>query len=87
MRETKCFLPMETALIISILLHAVSYVDAILVIKATIEYKQSDRADTVNLCKTATQKIEKIKILMTNGSLMKVESIAKCSPSKVGNWS
>ena len=28
----------------------------------------------------ATQKIDKTKILMTNGSLMKVESIAECSP-------
>ena len=31
------------------------------------------------MCKTATQKIDKTKILMTNGSLMKVESITKRS--------
>ena len=31
----------------------------------------------LNMCKTAT-KIDKTKILMTNGSLMKVESIAEC---------
>ena len=30
--------------------------------------------------KSALEKIDKIKILMTNGSLMKVESIAECSP-------
>ena len=35
-----------------------------------------------NLYKTATQKSQK-KILMTNGSLMKVESIAECSPSEI----
>ena len=33
---------------------------------------------TVNLCKMATQ-IDKTKILMTNGSLMKDKSIAECS--------
>ena len=33
-----------------------------------------------NLRKTGTQKIDKTKILMTIGSLMKVESIAECSP-------
>ena len=33
-----------------------------------------------NVCKMATQKIDKTKILMTNGSLMKVESVAECSP-------
>ena len=31
-----------------------------------------------NLCTTAT-KIDKTKILMTNGSLIKVESIADCN--------
>ena len=31
------------------------------------------------LCKTATSKIEKSKILITNGRLMKVERIAECS--------
>ena len=33
----------------------------------------------LNLCKTAA-KIDKTNILMTNGSLMKVESTAECSP-------
>ena len=32
-----------------------------------------------NLSKTAIQKIDKTKVLKTNGSLMKVESIAECS--------
>ena len=31
------------------------------------------------MCKTATPKKDKTKILMTNGSLMKVERIAECS--------
>ena len=31
-------------------------------------------------CVKRTLKIDKTKILMTNGSLMKVESIAECSP-------
>ena len=35
-----------------------------------------------NLCNTATQK-RQTKILMTNGSLMKVESIAECSPRRI----
>ena len=39
-----------------------------------------------NLCKTATKKIDKTKILMTNGSLMKVKSIAECSES-IAVWS
>ena len=34
---------------------------------------------TVNRSKMATQKKDKTKILTTNGSLMKVESIAECS--------
>ena len=33
-----------------------------------------------NLYKTATQKIDKTKILISKGSLMKVESIAECPP-------
>ena len=36
--------------------------------------------ETVKLCKTATQKKDKTNIFMTNGSLMKVESIAECFP-------
>ena len=36
-----------------------------------------------NLCKTATQKIDKTKIFMTNRSLMKVENIAEYSPRSI----
>ena len=32
--------------------------------------------------KRQLKKVDEIKILMTNGSLMKVESIAECSPSE-----
>ena len=39
---------------------------------------QKSNPSQKNLCKTAT-KIDKTKILMTNGSFMKVESIAECS--------
>ena len=48
------------------------------------------------LCKTATQKLTQTKILMTNGSLMKVKNIAECSPWSIlqyicpslsNNWS
>ena len=35
---------------------------------------------TVNSVLNAHSKIDKTKILMTNGSLMKVKSIAECSP-------
>ena len=35
---------------------------------------------TVKPVQNGYSKIDKIKILMTNGSLMKVESIAECSP-------
>ena len=34
----------------------------------------------VKLVLSGNSKIDKTKILMTNGSLMKVESIAECSP-------
>ena len=32
------------------------------------------------MCKMATRKIDKTKIFIQNGSIMKVESIAECSP-------
>ena len=41
----------------------------------TVNYSNS----TVNLCDTAAHKIDKTKILMTTGSLMKVERIAESS--------
>ena len=34
-------------------------------------------------CVNSLSKIDKTKVLMTNGSLMKVESIEKCSPSSI----
>ena len=34
-------------------------------------------------CVSGRSKIDKTKILMTNGSLMKVESIAECSPLSI----
>ena len=33
--------------------------------------------------KTAAQKLDKTRILMTNGSLMNVGSIAECSPGQI----
>ena len=36
--------------------------------------------DTVKPALNGHSKVDKAKILMTNGSLMKVESIAECSP-------
>ena len=39
--------------------------------------------DTGNLSLKATQNIDKTKTLMTNGSLMKAESIAECSPQSI----
>ena len=43
----------------------------------------------LNLCITATQKIDKAKVLMTTGSLMKVESIAESAMLKtcIKQWS
>ena len=45
--------------------------------------------DIVKTCVNGHSKIDKIKILMTNGSWMKVESIAQCTlrPALSDNWS
>ena len=37
-------------------------------------------------CVKQSLKIDKTKILMTNGSLMKVESIAECSPWSIPQY-
>ena len=39
-----------------------------------------NQANTVKPVLSSHSKIDKTKVLMTNGSLMKVESIAECSP-------
>ena len=41
---------------------------------------QAMKTQMKNLCKNSHSKIDITKISMTNGSLMKVESIAECSP-------
>ena len=45
-------------------------------------YAQDQYLDIINskTCVKRPPKIDKTNILMTNGSLMKVESIAECSP-------
>ena len=45
---------------------------------ASIAYKKDDYS-TVKPVLSSHSKIDKTKILMTNGSLMKVESIAECN--------
>ena len=46
-----------------------------------VSYRHSGICDTVKpVCVKRPLKIDKTKILMTNGSLMKVKSIAICSP-------
>ena len=42
---------------------------------------------TIKPVKNGHSKIDKTKILMTNGSLMKVESIAECSPWSILQYS
>ena len=41
---------------------------------------QGGKSHTVKPVVSGHSKIDKTKMLMTNGSLMKVESIAECSP-------
>ena len=53
--------------------------------EVTVEGKNNrttivDKSSTVKPVFSGHSKIDKTKILMTNGSLMKVESIAECSP-------
>ena len=38
------------------------------------------KSSTVKPVLSGNSKVDKTKVLMTNGSLMKVESIAECSP-------
>ena len=49
-------------------------------IKTQTKQKQVNFPSYSKLCENGHSKIDKTKILMTNGSLMKVESIAECSP-------
>ena len=49
-------------------------------ISSYIGKSHSEIQYTVNPVLSGHSKIDKTKILMTNGSLMKVESIAECSP-------
>ena len=44
------------------------------------EVLKGDEVCTVKPVKNSHSKIDKTKVLMTNGSLMKVDSIAECSP-------
>ena len=52
-------------------------------VEAFFSHYKVARPDTVKPVLSGHLKIDKTKILMENGSLMKVESIAECSPSAI----
>ena len=53
--------------------------------KYSMNEKNSENEKTIKLVLRGHSKIDKTKVLMTNGSLMKVESIAECSPGAFCN--